>query len=69
MNEFKQDYQNEIIQYIKQAGVDQVLFIEIDHLFSLANLLRSRFELEMQRGSTTEEYIEMIKISSSFINK
>jgi len=41
----------------------------VEAMFCTANLLRARYELEMQRGSTTEEYIEMIKISSSFINK
>lgn len=71
MNEFQQDYENEKKHYIGN-GIDISLKVSIqnvEHLFLFANLLRARYELELRRGSTTDEYIEMIKISSSFINK
>ena len=73
MNEFKQDYENEKMKFLsntdKLHGIPFVNFNKVDFLFTLANLLRARFEVEMMRGADTQEYIEMIKISSSFINK
>ena len=70
MNEFKQDYENEKHKFYttKFLHVPVIPANKIEFLFSLANLLRARFEVEMMRGATTEEYIEMIKIASSFIN-
>lgn len=67
MNEFEQDYENEKDQWLMHRSNYHIKII--DTLFRLANLLRSRFEIEMQRNATTEEYIEMIKISSLFMNK
>jgi len=70
MNEFQQDYENEKIKFsaLTYTHID-VPFNKIDFLFALSNILRARYELEMGRVATTEEYIEMIKISSTFINK
>jgi hypothetical protein len=70
MNEFKQDYENEKKEFSALAYTHiDVPFNKIDFLFALSNLLRARFEVEMMRGADTTEYIEMIKIASSFINK
>lgn len=70
MNEFQQDYENEKKKFSELAYTHiDVPFNKVDSLFALSNLLRARFEFEMGRGADTAEYIEMIKISSSFINK
>jgi hypothetical protein len=70
MNEFRQDYENEKQKYLNTTytHTHKVTINKVENLFSLSNLLRSRFELELGRGCTTDEYIEMIRISSSFIN-
>jgi hypothetical protein len=70
MNEFKQDYENEKEKYLNTTytHTHKVTINKIEYLFQLSNLLRARFEVEMGRGADTAEYIEMIKISASFIN-
>lgn len=66
MNEFKQDYENEKEQWLMDRS--NYYIEKIDTVFKLANLLRARYEMEIGRGADTVEFIQMIIISSSFIN-
>lgn len=70
MNEFQQDYENEKRKFDNPKYFGRGLFIsKVEYLFDVANLLRSRYELELQRGAITEEYLELLKIAARLITK